>query len=109
MLVSQKNPETKDPTGEDIFTVGTIAKIKQMLRLPGEGIRIVAQGIKRGRVETFYMDEDYFCGEVSDIEEENEFEIIEAEAHLRMVLNELELFTKNGKKIKNHSGGKEQP
>ncbi len=99
MLVSQKNPETQEPTGEDIFTVGTIARIKQMLRLPGEGIRIVAQGITRGRVETFYMDEDCFCGEVSKIEEENEFEIIEAEAHLRMVISELELFTKNGKKI----------
>ena len=99
MLVSQKNPETQEPTGEDIFTVGTIARIKQMLRLPGEGIRIVAQGITRGRVETFYMDEDYFCGEVSTVEELNEFEIIEAEAHLRMVISELELFTKNGKKI----------
>ncbi len=101
MLVSQKNPDTKEPTGDDIFTVGTIARIKQMLRLPGEGIRIVAQGLTRGRVESFYDDETCFCGEVSEIEEAAEFELIEAEAHIRMVIGELEMYTKNGKKTPN--------
>ncbi|MBR6764903.1 MAG: endopeptidase La [Clostridia bacterium] len=101
MLVSQKDPETKEPTGEDIFTVGTIARIKQMLRLPGEGIRIVAQGITRGRVESFYDDEACYCGMVSEIEEPAEFEVIEAEAHIRMVICELEMYTKNGKKTPN--------
>jgi ATP-dependent Lon protease len=101
MLVSQKDPETKEPTGEDIFTVGTIARIKQMLRLPGEGIRIVAQGITRGRVESFYDDEACYCGMVSEIEEPVEFEVIEAEAHIRMVISELEMYTKNGKKTPN--------
>ncbi len=99
MLVSQKDPDIKEPTGEDIFTVGTIARIKQMLRLPGEGIRIVAQGITRGRVEAFYVDQESFCGEISTVEEFAQFEPIEAEAHLRMVISELETFTKNGKKI----------
>ncbi len=99
MLVSQKDPETKEPTGEDIFTVGTIAKIKQLLRLPGEGVRIVAQGLQRGKVESFNLDEDSFCGDVSYIEEIAEFDVIEAEAHIRMVISELELYTKNGKKI----------
>ncbi len=99
MLVSQKDPEIKDPTGEDIFAIGTIARIKQMLRLPGGGIRIVAQGLTRGRVETFFDDEESFSGEVTEIEEFSEFELIEAEAHIRMVIGELEIFTKNGKKI----------
>ncbi len=99
MLVSQKNPDTKDPTGEDIFTVGTVAKIKQLLRLPGEGVRIVAQGIQRGRIESFILDEESFCGDVSEIEEFQEFDLIEAEAHIRMVIKELELYAKNGKKI----------
>lgn len=99
MLVSQKDPEIKEPTGDDIFTVGTIAKIKQLLRLPGEGVRIVAQGLQRGRVENFILDEDSYCGDVSYIEELAEFDVIEAEAHMRMVIGELEMYTKNGKKI----------
>ena len=99
MLVSQKDPEIKEPTGEDIFSVGTVAKIKQLLRLPGEGVRIVAQGLQRGRIEDFFLDEDSFCGTVSEIEEIQEFDLIEAEAHMRMVIGELELYTKNGKKI----------
>lgn len=99
MLVCQKDPDIKDPTGEDIFAIGTIARIKQMLRLPGEGIRIVAQGLTRGRVESFFEDQESFCGEVSEIEEFSDFELIEAEAHIRMVIGELEIFNKNGKKI----------
>ncbi len=99
MLVSQKNPDTKDPTGEDIFTIGTVARIKQLLRLPGEGVRIVAQGLQRGRIESFILDENSFCGDVSEIEEFQEFDLIEAEAHMRMVIKELELYAKNGKKI----------
>ncbi len=99
MLVSQKDPEIKEPTGDDIFTVGTIAKIKQLLRLPGEGVRIVAQGLQRGKVDSFILNEDSFCGDVSYIEEIAEFDLIEAEAHMRMVIGELEIYTKNGKKI----------
>ncbi|MBP5662042.1 MAG: endopeptidase La [Clostridia bacterium] len=99
LLVAQKNPETKEPTEEDIFSIGTIARIKQMVRLPGEGIRIVAQGICRGRVENFRYDGNSYCGSVSEVEEPASFEEAEVEAHIRMVIREFEQFAQNGKKI----------
>ncbi len=99
MLISQKDPAVKEPEREDIYEIGTIAKIKQMIRLPGEGVRIVAQGIQRGKIESFDYDEFSYCGVVSPIEEPTDFNIIEAEAHLRVMISEFELFSKNGKRI----------
>ncbi len=99
MLVSQMDPDIKEPQEEDVFNVGTVARIKQMLRLPGEGVRIVAQGLQRGTVDSFIMDEASYCGDVTEIEEPADFDMIEAEAHIRMVIGELEIYAKNGKKI----------
>ncbi len=99
MLVSQTDPEIKEPQKDDIFKIGTIARIKQIMRLPGDSIRIVAQGVGRGAVEEFTNEESGYSGLVSDIEEMEIFEPVEAEAHIRMVLDELEDFNKNGKKI----------
>ena len=99
MLVSQKDPEIKDPESDDIFKIGTIAKIKQMVRLPGEALRIVAQGIQRGRVLSFVYNENSYWGEVEEIEEAVSFDEADAEAHLRLMLEEFEIFCKNGKKI----------
>ena len=99
MLVSQKDPEIKEPETDDIFKIGTIAKIKQMVRLPGEALRIVAQGIQRGRVHSFVYNENSYWGEIEEIAEAVSFDEADAEAHLRLMLKEFEVFCKNGKKI----------
>lgn len=99
MLVSQKDPEIEEPQSDDIFKIGTIAKIKQMVRIPGDALRIVAQGIERGRVHSFVCDDDSYWGEVEQIEEPVSFDVADAEAHLRLMLEEFEVFCKNGKKI----------
>lgn len=99
MLVSQKDPEVSEPEADDIFLVGTIARIKQMVRLPNEGIRVVAQGIERGRIESFSFEGESYSGFVSTVEEAELFDLIEAEAHMRLVIDELEDYNKNGKKL----------
>lgn len=99
MLVSQKDPDTKDPGEDDIFKIGTVARIKQMVRLPGAGLRVVAQGIERGRVESFASSEESFSGDVSTVEEQADFHLEDAEAHLRLLISELEIFGKHGKRI----------
>ena len=48
-LVTQKNSETDLPTREDLYEIGTVANIKQMLRLPGNSIRVLAEGTSRGK------------------------------------------------------------
>ncbi|GAB1476706.1 endopeptidase La [Bacillota bacterium] len=74
-LSAQINAETDLPTRDDFYRVGTIAKIKQMLRLPGDTIRVLVEGVSRGRIEDFIFEVPYFKCRVTAINEE-EFESI---------------------------------
>ncbi|MDR2089349.1 MAG: endopeptidase La [Clostridiales Family XIII bacterium] len=68
-LVAQRDAETDLPTGEDFYRVGTIAKIKQMLKLPGDAIRVLVEGISRGMVDRIIFEVPYFKCAVREIEE----------------------------------------
>jgi len=59
-LVAQKDIRTDDPQESDLYLTGTISKIKQMLKLPGGGIRAMVEGVSRGRVLE-YMKYDPYC------------------------------------------------
>ncbi len=74
-LSAQINAETDLPTRDDFYRVGTIAKIKQMLRLPGDTIRVLVEGVSRGRIEDFIFEVPYFKCRVTAIDEE-EFDSI---------------------------------
>lgn len=60
-LVAQRDPKTDNPEIEDLYEVGTIAKVKQLLKLPGDTIRVLVEGVSRARIskvvdtEPFYM------------------------------------------------------
>ena len=68
-LVGQRDVETDLPTGEDFYRVGTIAKIKQMLKLPGDAIRVLVEGISRGTVDRIIFEVPYFKCAVREVEE----------------------------------------
>lgn len=68
-LSAQINAETDLPTKDDFYQVGTIAKIKQMLRLPGDTIRVLVEGVSRGRIEDFIFEVPYFKCRVTAIDE----------------------------------------
>ena len=50
-LVSQKDDNTDLPTPDDFYHIGTVGKIKQMLKLPGDSIRVLVEGVCRGEIE----------------------------------------------------------
>ena len=86
-LASQKDDETDLPTPEDFYHIGTIGKIKQMLKLPGDSIRVLVEGICRGRIEDVLFEVPYFRCRVRKIEDEPVKEDdAEAEALMRTVL-----------------------
>ncbi len=60
LLVSQKDAKVEDPTSEDLYDVGTIASIKQILKLSESTIRILVEGEERARVISYEDEEDYF-------------------------------------------------
>ena len=68
-LVSQKNPETALPTKEDVFDVGTIAKVKQMLKMPGGNVRVLVDGVKRARIDRIVHENPYFAADLEELEE----------------------------------------
>ena len=57
-LTSQKEAETDEPTTDDFYHVGTICKIKQMIKLPGNTVRVLVEGISRGKIKEVGMDEE---------------------------------------------------
>ena len=68
-LSTQMNPDMDLPTRDDFYQVGTIAKIKQMLRLPGDTIRVLVEGVSRGKIVDYIFEVPYFKCRVLPIEE----------------------------------------
>ena len=99
-LVSQKNPDTELPTSEDYYLVGTIAKIKQMLKLPGDSIRVLVEGTMRGRIERFSSEAPFVEALIIGIPEEH-FEETPAriEALTRMVLESFDEYLSLNEKL----------
>lgn len=50
-LVMQKDPQIKEPAREDLYEVGTLAKIRQLIKMPGKIIRVLVEGVCRGQIE----------------------------------------------------------
>lgn len=67
LLVSQKDFEVAEPTEADLFEVGTIAKIRQILKRGKNGIRIAVEGISRARIDSFIQTEPFFECSVTEI------------------------------------------
>lgn len=100
ILVSQKDAKIDDPSIEDIYKVGTIAHIKQILKLPGETVRVLAEGIKRGRIIEYTQYEPYFKVKVEEESfDYSEEEILKQEALMRSILDIFDDYIKLSNKV----------
>lgn len=97
-LAMQKEAQTDEPEIGDIFGTGTIAEVKQLLKLPGGTIRVLVEGLGRGEIEAFTQEEPYFKVSVSDVIEPEE-KSPEVEALMRAVVESFEEYVKIGKRI----------
>jgi ATP-dependent Lon protease len=98
LLAAQKQAKTNDPTPDDIFSVGTVGAIIQLLRLPDGTIKVLVEGKRRARIESFIPKDDFFLCSVSLIEEVYE-KTIETEALVRSVQSTFENYVKLNKRI----------
>ncbi|MEX0738420.1 MAG: endopeptidase La [Pseudohongiella sp.] len=64
LLVAQKNASEDDPGLKDIFSVGTVATILQLIRLPDGTVKVLVEGVTRARIRSVELEEDYFQSEV---------------------------------------------
>ena len=98
MLATQREAQTDNPGFEDIFQVGTVMQIKQLLKLPGGTIRILVEGLHRARIEEFDDTGEYIVVKVEEYFEEDA-KSTEVETLKRLVFDQFEQWVKNGKKI----------
>ena len=85
-LASQMDENTDLPTPEDFYHIGTIGKIKQMLKLPGDSIRVLVEGLCRGQIEDVLFEVPYFKCRIKPLQEDESEPDSEAEALMRTVL-----------------------
>lgn len=87
-LVSQRDENTELPTPEDFYAIGTVAKIKQMLKLPGDSIRVLVEGVCRGQIESIIQEVPFFkCSIIKIEDEEREFLGARTTALMRSVVS----------------------
>lgn len=98
MLAAQRDLKQEDPTPEDIYSVGTIAHVKQLLKLPGGNIRVLVEGISRARILSSEDRETYFQVKVEMLAEDESI-TPEITALMRTLLYEFEQYGKLSKKI----------
>jgi len=98
LLVAQKNAAQDDPSADDIYSVGTVSTILQLLKLPDGTVKVLVEGIKRARITGFKETEDYF-EVIADPVEERGDDSKEVEALSRTVVAQFEQYIKLNKKI----------
>ncbi|HEY3818908.1 MAG TPA: endopeptidase La [Polyangiaceae bacterium] len=97
-LAAQKNAKTNEPTPEDIFQVGTLGTVMQLLRLPDGTVKVLVEGKRRARIKRFAQTDEFFLTEVEEIPEAWQ-RGVEVEALMRSVQSAFEMYVKLNKKV----------
>nr|WP_320145324.1 endopeptidase La [uncultured Anaeromusa sp.] len=98
VLATQVDAQIDTPSPEEIYRCGTVAEIKQLLKLPGGTIRVLVEGLRRARIESYVDTEDFFQVEVSEAVEDIQATSA-VEAYKRTMVEAFEKWAKLSKKI----------
>ena len=97
-LVAQKDASVDEPEADDIFEVGTLATILQLLKLPDGTVKVLVEGNVRGEIHSYEQAEPFFVAQVNRVEDEllpeNEQEVL-----IRSAVSQFEGYVKLNKKI----------
>ncbi|MGO1058925.1 endopeptidase La [Planococcus sp. FY231025] len=97
-LATQKEMSTEQPEKEDLYKIGTLANIKQMLKLPNGTIRVLVEGLERGQWKNYAEGETFNMVDVSSYPDEEE-KSAEQDALMRLLLEHFEKYVKASKKV----------
>ncbi len=98
LLITQKDAKVDEPTMDDLYGVGTVAKVKQMIKLPGGTIRVLVEGLTRAELKELYSEELFLEADVAVIEDDSK-QTPEIEAQMRSVLYQFEQYIKLSRKV----------
>ncbi len=97
-LTTQKDSDIDEPTQDDFYEMGTLTKVKQMLKLPNGTIRVLVEGLNRGTISSYSNDQGFYEVEV-DEHSDSEKKDSELDALMRTLLNYFEQYIKLSKKV----------
>ncbi len=98
ILAAQRRAKTDDPSQEDIFSIGTIGHIIQLLRFPKGPVKVLVEGRARGRIRNFVQGEPFFVCDVDEVEEIDD-DAVEIAALMRSVQDVFEDYVKLNMRI----------
>lgn len=98
-LATQKEAQTDDPEEEEIYAMGTIAEIRQVLKMPGGTMRVLVEGLYRAEVQNYLAYDPYIKVEVEVLKEGENHKNPEIEALMRTLVSQFEQYVRMSKKI----------
>ena len=98
LLATQKNAGDDDPQTTDIYEIGTLARVLQLLKLPDSTVKVLVEGVGRAKALSYSATESFYEAQATGLAEE-EGKKVEVEALARSVVSEFESYVKLNKKI----------
>lgn len=98
LLATQKNAGDDDPQTSDIYEIGTLARVLQLLKLPDSTVKVLVEGVGRAKALAYSATESFYEAQATGLAEE-EGKKVEVEALARSVISEFESYVKLNKKI----------
>ena len=99
LLVAQRSAEIDDPGADDIYEIGTLATILQLLKLPDGTLKVLVEGSQRALIKKVNLDERYFTANIAVIPPSEDFDERKVDLLSRMLLNLFDKYVKLNKKI----------
>ncbi len=98
LLVAQQTADLDDPEPEDLYEVGTVATILQLLKLPDGTVKVLVEGSERAKVENLYV-VDHFAADITPLADEDRHDEREVDVLVRSIVSQFEQYVKLNKKI----------
>jgi len=98
MLIAQKQPDVDDPKADDLYRIGTVASILQLLKLPDGTVKVLVEGVDRARIEAMHTGEHY-TSDVTTEPDADTYDEKELDVLARSVISQFEQYVKLNKKV----------
>ena len=98
LLATQKDASDDQPSEKSLFNIGTVATILQLLKLPDGTVKVLVEGIKRGKIKRYIETKEYFLADIEAIEDTHSDDR-EVEIFVRSLKSQFEQYVKLNRKI----------
>ena len=98
MLIAQKQPDVDDPKADDLYRIGTVASILQLLKLPDGTVKVLVEGVDRARIDAMHTGEHY-TADVTTEPDADTYDEKELDVLARSVISQFEQYVKLNKKV----------